>query len=363
MSPDASRSSLLPGPAGGPAARLSVFLSILALALVFWGLFQLDLPLTRFMRSVHLPWLERAGDWLARLGSGAVLAGLSLLLLVLGRLRRQAGILAAGWQGLIAHGAAALLTQVLKHTIGRPRPRMTHGGGFEFGPSFDSGLDSFPSGHSAASFAVATVLARHFPRLRWVVFPTAALIACSRIWRGSHFPTDVMTGVMIGVCMGVLAAYPAADWLPALTRALARLAAGLAAAFTLLWTTLESQGGQGLPWLLMAGGLAAILIGLGARWRLVLGRRASSRRAWPTTLVGVGLACLTGAWQAALPAAAAGLACGLGETGRGGDSQADAVELSASHDPTIWTEAVVTAGVLLAAFTIRSLQGILPLLA
>lgn len=363
MSPDASRSSLPQEPRASPAARLSVFLSIFALAVVFWGLLQLDLPLTRFMRSVHLSWLERGGDWLARLGSGTVLAGLSLLLLVLGRLRRQAEVFAAGWQGLIAHGAAALLTQVLKHTIGRPRPRMTHGGGFEFGPSFDSGLDSFPSGHSAASFAVATVLARHFPRLRWVVFPTAALIACSRIWRGSHFPTDVMTGVMIGVCVGVLAAYPAAQWPGILTRALARVAAGLATALALLWTTLGSQGGQGVTWLLEAAGLAAIVIGLGARWRAALGRRVSSGQAWPTALVGIGLACLTGAWLAALPAAAAGLACGLGETCREGHGRADAMEPSASHDLTIWTEAVVTAGVLLAAFTIRSLQGILPLLA
>jgi len=315
------------------------------------------------MRSVHLPWLERGGDWLARLGSGAVLAGLSLLLLVLGRLHRQAGIFAAGWQGLIAHGAAALLTQVLKHTIGRPRPRMTHGGGFEFGPSFDSGLDSFPSGHSAASFAVATVLARHFPRLRWVVFPAAALIACSRIWRGSHFPTDVMTGVVIGVCVGLLSAYPAALWRGILTRALARLAAGLTTALTLLWTTLGSQGGQGVAWLLMAAGLAAILIGLGARWRAALGRRFSLGLVWPTALLGIGLACLSGAWQAALPAVAAGLACGLGEACREGQSQAPVSDPSASHDPAIWTEAVVTAGVLLAALTIRSLQGILPLLA
>lgn len=342
---------------------LSLLLSLLALALVFWGLLQLDLPLTRFMRSVHLFWLEQAGDWLARLGSGAVLAGISLSMLAWGRLRGESRVFRAGLEGLIAHGAAALLTQILKHTIGRPRPRMTHGGGFEFGPSFDSGLDSFPSGHAAASFAVATVLARHFPSLRWVVFPLAALIAASRIWRGSHFPTDVMTGILIGVSVGLLAASPAAQWRQGLGQALSRLAVGLVAAFALLWTTLGSDAGHTVTRLLLAGGMLALTLGLGVRWRMALARRPAEGLSWPTALLGLGLALLTGAWQVAAPAAAAALAWYLAFSSEDSESRLPASAQPACAPPTLWMEAVWTAAILLAALILRSLQGVVPLLA
>lgn len=357
--------STAPAPRGRRAAflPLSLLFSLLALILVFWGLLQLDLPLTRFMRSVHLSWLEQTGDWLARLGSGAVLTGISLSMLAWGRVRAESRIFRAGLDGLIAHGAAALLTQILKHTIGRPRPRMTHGGGFEFGPSFDSGLDSFPSGHSSASFAVATVLARHFPSLRWVVFPLAALIAASRIWRGSHFPTDVMTGVLIGVSVGLLAAYPAAQWRQGFGQALPRLAIGLVAAFALLWTTLGTNAGQTVTRVLLGGGTLALLVGLGARWRTVLVRRPALRLPWPTALLGLGLAFLTGAWQVAAPAAAAALAWCLAPSSDDHDSGLQLSGQPARHPPPLWMEAILTAAVLLAALVLRSLQGVVPLLA
>ncbi|TLY41787.1 MAG: hypothetical protein E6K58_09215, partial [Nitrospirae bacterium] len=59
-------------------------LSCVVLVAVFWGVLQLDLPLARFLRSVHLPWLELVGDAGSRLGSGAVLAGISGVLLAIG---------------------------------------------------------------------------------------------------------------------------------------------------------------------------------------------------------------------------------------------------------------------------------------
>ena len=60
----------------------AVFLSTLALGIMFWGLFQVDLPFARFLRSVHLTWLEQTGDLGTRLGSGAMLVSLSVALLL-----------------------------------------------------------------------------------------------------------------------------------------------------------------------------------------------------------------------------------------------------------------------------------------
>ena len=127
-------------------------------------------------------------------------------LLAIGLLTKRTRFRRAGLESLIAHAAAALTTQALKHLIGRPRPRMTHGGGFQFGPSWDAGLDSFPSGHAAASFAVAAVLARRFPRAGWFLYGVASFVALSRVMRGSHFPTDVLAGVGLFGVMAYLVA-------------------------------------------------------------------------------------------------------------------------------------------------------------
>lgn len=62
---------------------------------------------------------------------------------------------------------------------------------------------SFPSGHSCASFAVASSLMwtmdRHWNKLRIPAIVLAALIALSRIYVGVHYPTDVLGGTLIGI--------------------------------------------------------------------------------------------------------------------------------------------------------------------
>ena len=63
---------------------------------------------------------------------------------------------------------------------------------------------SFPSGHTAASFAAASAL--YFRRSRWWL-PAgllAALIATSRLYLYVHFPTDVLGGAALGILSGWL---------------------------------------------------------------------------------------------------------------------------------------------------------------
>ena len=65
---------------------------------------------------------------------------------------------------------------------------------------------SFPSGHSAASFAA--VSAMYFTKCSlWkpVVF-VAAAIAFSRLYLYVHFPTDVAAGILLGILSGLAAA-------------------------------------------------------------------------------------------------------------------------------------------------------------
>ena len=63
---------------------------------------------------------------------------------------------------------------------------------------------SFPSGHTATSFAGATALSLVCPRGTPAFFLLAAAIAYSRLYVGVHFPLDVAGGVVIGVATALL---------------------------------------------------------------------------------------------------------------------------------------------------------------
>jgi membrane-associated phospholipid phosphatase len=67
------------------------------------------------------------------------------------------------------------------------------------------GTYSFPSGHSAASFAGAWLLRRHYPKLALLWYGIAALVAFSRIFVGAHYPGDVLSGAVSGTLLAELA--------------------------------------------------------------------------------------------------------------------------------------------------------------
>jgi len=98
-----------------------------------------------------------------------------------------------------------LVNDFLKEIIGRPRPFLTLTDIrllIEKPNSF-----SFPSGHSANSFACATVIAKKIKPLAPLAFLTAFIIAFSRVYVGVHYPIDVVGGVIIGLICGLLVLY------------------------------------------------------------------------------------------------------------------------------------------------------------
>ena len=100
-------------------------------------------------------------------------------------------------------GIAGLgLYKVLKHTLVRERPFMTHANiDLAMAP-----LDrySFPSGHTLHAVCFTVQVTAHFPVLGWVLIPLTLLIAGSRTVLGLHYPTDVLAGAAIGLALGLV---------------------------------------------------------------------------------------------------------------------------------------------------------------
>ena len=109
--------------------------------------------------------------------------------------------------------AVMLVTQFGKHILypGQPRPTL------HFEEDILRLLDgvkqlsteSFPSGHTSASFAIATFFALYFPFKKWHVLLAllALFVGYGRIYLSQHFFTDVYAGMIVGVIVTTLVYY------------------------------------------------------------------------------------------------------------------------------------------------------------
>jgi membrane-associated phospholipid phosphatase len=107
---------------------------------------------------------------------------------------------------------AVLVDNTLKFLAGRRRPYVADGEDHWGGPAAffkGDGEDarSFPSGHTAAAFALATVVSLQYRRSGWVpavAYTLATGVGLSRIGLDRHWASDVFVGAAVGHFIGRL---------------------------------------------------------------------------------------------------------------------------------------------------------------
>lgn len=93
--------------------------------------------------------------------------------------------------------STALAEGIFKHLVNRPRP-------FYSMPNVKLLINkpftsSFPSGHSASSFASAGILSKYINKYKSFFYALASLIAFSRLYLFVHYPSDVIAGILLGI--------------------------------------------------------------------------------------------------------------------------------------------------------------------
>jgi len=130
--------------------------------------------------------------YLTHLGGATSTVAVGLALILLGGELRSLGLVITA-----ANVTSHVCVQILKRLVARPRPADAYGNLLALIDVPD--VYSFPSGHAAAAFAVATPIAVHHPILAPGVLGVAMLVAVSRVWLRVHHPSDVAAGVLLGL--------------------------------------------------------------------------------------------------------------------------------------------------------------------
>jgi membrane-associated phospholipid phosphatase len=267
---------------------------------LFYGLSFMDRPTLIIVHEFTNPLIDQIGSLGNALGKGETLVLIALGTGAIGLGLKSPTWKFAGLYMLLAHGLSGLTTQLLKHSLSRPRPRLMETVPWNVGFSLESGWDSFPSGHTSASFSVATVLAYYFPGGRMLWFGLAGYVGLSRVITGAHFPTDVLGGMLVGIGSGLVLVYARDQWKKVTIRAFVHGLPWLVIAYGMLWVLVPHSGMELAPDISLFLGSMFVMTGLGLRllWIREGSRPHSSAEwsvpTWPRVLMGVGLASSTG---------------------------------------------------------------------
>jgi len=176
------------------------------LAVIFGAALITDHTVAAWALRCKAPVLDLMVGIINPIGAGVTLLVACLALAALSRRLRRSRLHDAAWLAALAFATAGLAEFTLKHLVGRPRPDVNAAVATAalIGPSFAPDIDSFPSGHATSVFAVATIFAAYYPRLRLVLYALAAAISLGRVYLERHYVSDIVAGAAVGVVVAVL---------------------------------------------------------------------------------------------------------------------------------------------------------------
>lgn len=95
------------------------------------------------------------------------------------------------------------IVEIIRFFYNRPRPFITYG----LRPLISENAWSFPSGHSALFFAMATAIYLYNKKWGAWFFAAAIIMNVGRIVAGVHYPSDILGGMIIGIITAYLVFY------------------------------------------------------------------------------------------------------------------------------------------------------------
>lgn len=159
----------------------------------------MEMSILHAIQNIHNSVLDSIMVFITTLGNAGMIWIALTIIFVITKKYRKCGIAMA----LALLFSVIFGNVILKNLFERPRPSWVD---TSVALLIKNPLDfSFPSGHSFASFAGATVIYMYHKKEGIVALALATLIAFSRLYLFVHYPSDVLLGSLFGVIAAVVA--------------------------------------------------------------------------------------------------------------------------------------------------------------
>ena len=180
-----------------------IHLLVFMLSNFFNVLYRIDLQILEFINHERIKSLDNFFIFVTNT-SYIIAYAIPVFLLVYAISKHRFTLKRQSWLMLISLGINTVVIEILKYVINRQRPftvdtfiEKLSGGG----------SPSFPSGHTADAFLIATALSILFPKQNgWLiaVWIWAFMVGYSRVVLGVHYPSDVAAAMIISTGIAII---------------------------------------------------------------------------------------------------------------------------------------------------------------